>query len=363
VDPVAVFKGSILALTGFSLVAVSVLCVFIALGAGPAMYRCVIQHNLGGDNVDFLHRLVRRSVDPRFWFFLPALYFVLFVLGKRSRSEQHFRVGFVVLFVGFYPLLLLGVWPVVTRQDFLPYYPLLFACLSPLLLSLWQRFPQPIASSRLAASICFAILCLAEVVWCADILFRKRSPDPVAADQIGEVLRLTKPGETVLDPKGDVVLRPRPIYDVLELFTMQQYRDHVLTDRIPEQLIAHQTMVAVRSDRYPEHTRRFLEENYLWSGQLLIAGKELHETAGGASQFHLSLGGSYVFLSNGHLLSGKLNGAPISGKTEMQPGFFEFVPDKGDWPVTIQWERAYQAGIIGRRADIPRWHGKRPLSL
>jgi hypothetical protein len=363
VEPVAAGKGSILALTGFSILGASLLCIFIALGAGPAMYRCVIQHNLGGNDVDFLHRLVGGSLDPRFWFFLPALYFVLFVLGKGSRSEQHFRVGFVVLFVGFYPLLLLGVSPVVTRQDFLPYYPLLFACLSPLLLSLWQRLPQPIASSRLAALICLAIVFLAEVGWCAHILFRKRSPDPIAADRISEVLRLTKPRETVLDPKGDVVLRPRPIYDVLELFTMKQYRDDLLTDRIPEQLIAHHTMVAVRSDRYPEHTRRFLRENYLWSGQLFIAGKALHENAGGAFQFDLSLGGSYVFLSNGHLLSGKLNGAPMSGKAEMQPGFFEFVPDKGDWPVTIQWERAYAVGIIGRCDENLPWHGTRPLSF
>jgi hypothetical protein len=363
VEPLAVGKGSILALTGFAILGVSVLCVFIALGAGPAMYRCVIQHNLGGDEVDFLHRLAGRSLDPRFWFFLPALYFVLFVLGKGSRSEQHFRVGFLVLFVGFYPLVLLGGWPVVTRQDFLPYYPLLFACLSPLVFSLWRRLPGPIASSRSAALIGFAILFLVEVGWCADILLRKRSPDPIAADRIGEVLRLTKPGETVLDPKGDVVLRPRPIYDVLELFTMELYRDDRLTDRIPEQLIAHQTMVAVRSDRYPEPTRRFLQENYLWSDRLLIAGKGLHENAGGAFQFHLSLGGSYVFLSNGHLLSGKLNGARISGKAEMQPGSFEFVPDKGDWPVIIQWERAYQAGIIGHCDENLPWHGTRPLSF
>jgi hypothetical protein len=70
-----------------------------------------------------------------------------------------------------------------------------------------------------------------------------------------------------------------------------------------------------------------------------------------------------VFLSNGHLLSGKLNGVSIRGKAEMQPGFFEFVPDTGDWPVTIQWERAYQLGIIGGcNANLP-WHGTRPQNL
>ena len=144
---------------------------------------------------------------------------------------------------------------------------------------------------------------------------------------------------------------------------MEKYRDQPLTDRIPEQLVAHHTMVAVRSDRYPERTRRFLHENYLWSGRLLIAGLEVHENAGGSFRFNLSLGGSYVFLSKGHLLSGKLNGVPISGRAEMQPGLFEFDPDTADWPVTIQWERAYQAGIIGNcDANLP-WHGARPRSL
>ena len=363
VEPLVVFKGTVLAFSGFSILAASVLCLFIALGAGPAMYGCVIQHNLGGGDLDFLHHLIKGSRDPRFWFFLPALYFVLFAIGKQSRSKHHFRVAFVVLFVGLYPLLLLGGWPVVTRQDFLPYYPLLFACLVPLAVFLWKHLPQPIASSRLAGFICLSIFFLGEIARSADIFLRKWIPDPISADRIGEVLRLTKPGETVLDPKGDVVLRPRPIYDVLELFTMEQYRGDVLADQIPEQLIAHHTMAAVRSDRYPERTRRFLQENYIWSGRLLIAGFEIPENAGGFFQFHLSLGGTYVFLSNGHLLSGKLNGVSIRGKAEMQPGFFEFVPDTADWPVTIQWERAYQLGIIGGCSPNLPWHGTRPQSL
>jgi hypothetical protein len=362
-EPLAVFKGTVLAFSGFAILTASVLCLFIALGAGPAMYRCVIQHNLEGDGVDFLHRLIEGFRDPRFWFFLPALYFVLFALGKQSRSEHRFRIAFVVLFVGLYPLLLLGGWPVVTRQDFLPYYPLLFVCLAPLVVFLWKRLPRPIASTPLAGLICFAILILVEVGWNADILFRKGSPDPISADRIGEVLRLTKPGETVLDPKGDVVLRPRPIYDVLELFTMEEYRGRLLADQIPEQLIAHHTMVAVRSDRYPERTQRFLQENFIWSGRLLIAGFKIPENAGGSFQFHLSLGGTYVFLSNGHLLSGKLNGVSIRGKADMQPGFFEFVPDTADQPVTIQWERAYQLGIIGNSNANLLWHRMQPENL
>lgn len=363
VEPVAIFKGSVLALAGFSILVGGILCLFVALGAGPAMYRCVIQHNLGGEEVDFLHRLLKGSLDPRFWFFVPAIYFVAFALGKWSNSEQRFRIAFLALFVGFYPLLLLGGWPVITRQDFLPYYPLLLTCLSPLALSFLKRLSPQIGASPLTGFVCFVILILVEGGWSTDILLRKARPDPIAADRIGEVLRLTKPGETVLDPKGDVVLRPRPIYDVLELFTMERYRDDLISDQIPEQLIANHTMVAVRSNRYPERTRRFLQENYLWSGRLLIAGIETHENAGGSFRFHLSLGGSYVFLSNGHLLSGKLNGVPISGKAEMQPGFFEFVPDTADRPLTIQWEKAYQVGIIGGlSADLPS-QGARPLSL
>jgi Dolichyl-phosphate-mannose-protein mannosyltransferase len=363
VEPLAIFKGTLFALAGFSIVAATVLGLFIALGAGPAMYRCVIQHNLGGDDAGFLHRLITGARDPRFWFFVPALYFVLFVLGKQIRLEHRFRVAFLVLFVGLYPLLLLGGWPVVTRQDFLPYYPLLFVSLSPLVIFLWQRLPRRIASSRTAGLVCFAILFLEEVVWSGDILVRKWSSDPVSADRISEVLRLTEPGETVLDPKGDIVLRPRPIYEVLELFTMEEYRADVLIDRIPEQLIAHHTMVATHSDRYPERTRRFLQENYLWTGRLLIAGFQIPENAGGSFQFHLSLGGTYVFLGNGHLVSGKLNGVSIRGKAEMQPGYFEFVPDTADWPVTIQWERAYREGIIGERSANLPWYGTRPRNL
>jgi Dolichyl-phosphate-mannose-protein mannosyltransferase len=346
IRPSVVLKGSGLALAGFSILTGGILCLFGSMGACPAMYRCVIEHNLGGQEPDFLHRVFRGALDPRFWFFVPALYFVAFALGRRS-SEQHLRIAFLVLFVGFYPLLLLGGWPVITRQDFLPLYPLLFACLPPLVLSLLQRLPEP-RTSRLTSLACLVLTLLVETGWSTQILRRKASSDPIEADRIGEVLRLTKPDETVLDPKGEVVLRRRPIYDVLELFTMEQYRDDLLPDRIPEQLIANRTMVAVSSDRYPGRTRRFLQENYLSCGRLLIAGMEAHENAGGVFRFQLALGGSYVFLSKGHLISGKLNGVLIPGKTEMQPGSFEFVPDsKDDWPLTIQWERAYELGAIG----------------
>ena len=359
----AIVNGSILALAGFFVFAGSVVCFFIALGAGPAMYHCVVQHNLAGNDVDFSSRVVSSLVDPRFWFVVPAIYFVGFQLVKFDNAERRFRIAFLVLLTSFYPLLLRGLWPVVTRQDFLPYYPLLCASLSPLIFWSGKRLPQTMWSSALAPLASLAILLLVESGWSMGLLWRKHSSDPVEAERIGQVLRLTKPGETVLDPKGEVVLRPRPIYDVLESFTMKEYRDDLMTDRIPEQLIAMHTMVAVRSDRYPEHTRRFLQENYLSNGRLLIAGIEAHENAGGAFQFQLALGGSYVFLSNGHLLSGKLNGVQISGRAEMQPGFFEFVPDTGDWPVTIQWERAYQMGIIGSCDENLPWHGTRPRSL
>jgi LmbE family N-acetylglucosaminyl deacetylase len=359
----AIVNGSILALTGFFIFAGSVVCFFIALGAGPAMYHCVVQHNLAGNEIDFSDRLVSSLVDPRIWFFVPAIYFVGFQLVKFDSAKRRFRIAFLVLLTSFYPLLLRGIWPVVTRQDFLPYYPLLCASLSPLIFWSGKRLPRPIWSSWLTPLASLAILLLVASGWSMGLLSRKHSSDPVETERIGQVLRLTKPGETVLDPKGEVVLRPRPIYDVLESFTMKEYRDDLMTDRIPEQLIARHTMVAVRSDRYPEHTRRFLQENYLSSGRLLIAGIEAHENAGGAFQFQLSLGGSYVFLSNGHLLSGKLNGVQISGRAEMEPGFFEFVPDTGDWPVTIQWERAYQMGIIGRCDENLPWHGTRPRSL
>jgi Dolichyl-phosphate-mannose-protein mannosyltransferase len=363
VKPMVVLRGLVLGLAGFSILAGGILCFFIALGAGPAMYRCVIEHNLDGEGVDLVHQLLNGSADPRVWYFIPAIYFVAFQLRKSNNPERRFRVAFLVLFAGFYPLVLRVLWPVVTGQDFLPYYPLLFICLPPLILWFLRHLPQQTGSPQLTSLISFALILSIEGGWSTGILLRKRGPDPINADRIGEVLRLTKPEETVLDPKGDVVLRPRPIYEVLELFTMTRYRDDVLPDRIPEQLVANHTMVAVRSDRYPERTQRFLRENYLWSGRLLIAGIETHENAGGAIQFHLALGGSYVFLCNGHLLSGKLNGIPISGKAEMQPGRFEFVPDTADWPITIQWERAYQLGIIGGgNANLP-WHGTRPLSL
>jgi hypothetical protein len=363
VSRAAFLKGSAFALAGFAILAGSIFCFFIALGAGPAMYRCVVQHNLDGDGVDFSRRLLSGLMDPRFWFFAPAVYFVAVQLGKSDKLDQRFRIAFLVLFAGFYPFFLLGVWPVTTRQDFLPYYPLLFACLSALVLWFPKRWSQLRRSPQLAGPVGFAFLLCLEAGWSTTVLWRKLGPDPIEAHRIGEALRLTKPEETVLDPKGEIVLRPRAIYEVLELFTMRQYRDDLLADRIPEQLIANRTMVAVRSERYPDRTRRFLQENYLWTGQLLFAGMQAHANAEGSIRFHLSLGGSYVFLSNGHLVSGKLNGVSIPAEAEMEPGSFEFVPDNHVRQLTIEWKRAYQIGIIdGSDGNLP-WYGQTPVNL
>jgi hypothetical protein len=345
----AMLRGSALALAGFLVFSGGILCFFIALGAGPAMYRCVVEHNLGGDNVEFSDRLLRGLSDPRFWLFIPAVYFVAFQLRKSDDPERRLRIAFLVLFAGLYPLLLLGLWPVVTLQDFLPYYPLLLACLSALFLFFSQRLLQRLGSWQLVSPVCFAFLLLLEGGWSTSVLRRKWRSDPIEVRRIGEVLRLTKSDETVLDPKGDVILRPRPIYEVLELFTLRRYSQGLLPDQIPEQLMAKRTMVAVRSDRYPERTRRFLRENYLWTGQLLVAGLQANGDAKGSIQFQVSLGGTYVFLSNGHLVSGKLNGVSVPGKAEMEPGPFEFVSDSPVSQVTIEWARAYQMGIIGSR--------------
>jgi LmbE family N-acetylglucosaminyl deacetylase len=363
VPAITVLQASMLAVAGFSILAGGVLCLFLILGAGPAMYRCVIEHNLTGNGIDLADRIRTGILDPRLLLLVPAIVFVLFWLRKTDSPERRFRIAFVVLWAGFYPLLLRGIWPVVTHQDFLPYYPLLLVCLSPLILSAWKRLPLPLASSPLMRAAGLALLLGVEGGWSTALLLRKRTADPIEAGRIAEVLRLTKPGETVLDPKGDTILRPRPIYEVLELFTMREYREDLLPDRIPEQLIANHTMVVVRSDRYPERTRRFLSENYLGAGQLLVAGTQAHANARGSILFRLHIGGSYVFLTNGRLLSGKLNGVRVSGKVELQPGLYEFVSDTPTWTVTVEWEKAYQIGIrSGSEGNMP-WYGTRPVSL
>ena len=113
--------------------------------------------------------------------------------------------------MGFYATLLLGFWPTLTKQNFLPLHPPAAVLLVAAGWALIRRLGAWMGWSGLTLWWLPGAVALLEV---AVILFLHPPWDQQrsgAARQIGTVLRLTDPGQLVMDAKGASVFRPRPI--------------------------------------------------------------------------------------------------------------------------------------------------------
>jgi hypothetical protein len=333
-------------LAGLLLLPTALILFFGLQGALSAMYECVVLHNLSGSSGTV--SWIARISQPLVWLLLPALYFGFVVVPRRATNPKNARdLVWHVLIAGLYcPVLVLG-WPVVTKQDFAPFYPLVGVYLGPLLLVLvaWIR----------RAGIGLAPICGLLVWWTLEagyVVSRevRRHRDPLEFRELADVIRLTDAQDYVLDPKGESIFRRRPIYPVLELFTMAQFDHGRLGDDIPEQLVRHQVMLAWASDRYPQRTQQFLRENYLRRAGLLVGGKWLAPSKDGY-KFAIAVPGDYAIVGNVQPVPGTLNGQPFSGRGFFTAGDYVFEPAQSQGNILLEWARAWEREERGASGD------------
>ena len=194
---------------------------FVRLGAFRIMYYCVITHNL----VPGLKRWGHFSLHQ--WYFplsipLAAAYGWL-IFREVPDRRLAIRRAVIMLTPWLYVCLLLSYWPDITREDDLPYVPLVPLSLIPLavLAGGWlktERWRQACLSYGLPA------VALIELV----ITFRthnlRENRMQVTTHNIADVLKLTGPKDYVMDDKGDYVYRRRAYYWVLEPITKARVR-------------------------------------------------------------------------------------------------------------------------------------------
>ena len=184
-------------LGGMVVVPLCVVLFFVAVGAGREMYYCVILHNITaghGSNSAILAALGRLAL----WSPLPVL--GAYVTGKLSLPLPALRRTRFCFFAGvFYYIFLVSFWPVLTAEDYLPFFPAMALTAAPFLLYLARwLFERVNLSGRYAAMPFLA----AELTWIATV------HPPLAddtADKIGMVadtLKLTAPTDFVMDGEG-----------------------------------------------------------------------------------------------------------------------------------------------------------------
>jgi hypothetical protein len=215
------------------------------------------------------------------------------------------------------------------KQTFLPAYPLLILmAVDVLRVVRWRPW--------IPAAACFGLLVhqfLEAAPW-RDGLAEQRA-------LLRDVLALTRPGEPVLDVKGETIFRPRPIDLVFVQATVRGLAQGRLPQPDLERLAASGTAVTIAGGAgMPDAVRKFLKTYYVPTadGLLRVAGNELErEWRNGRWGYRVKLPapGDYVLLdSRGGMLS--TVSIPASGVQMLDTG-----AEKG---ALLYWKRAWAAG-------------------
>lgn len=328
----------------------ALLCGSFALaGCWHEFYYGVIGHNL-------FHSVDARAQTLAHRLYFPvALPFLLYGAARIGRGESRegghptpvaIRRAGLFLFAGIYYTALYTFWALITRQDFLPFYPVAAIVAVPWIV----RGADRLGSSKTPWAPCLlAAMGLVEI----GLILGGRPPwiDGTRAEReiLREVLELTRPGEYVMDQKGESVFRRRAFHYVLEPLTCGRIRWQMLEDTIPQDVVAKGVNVVVnRSQAYPRKTLRFLSDNYLRVGEVRVAGRVL--SAGPAApheviRFSVAIPSTYVLWAYGLPVKGLLDGQPYDGGgLSLAPGMHTFEPEAAYPCLALFWERAAKAG-------------------
>jgi len=339
-----VAKSAALFITGLTVVPGLLLLHFAAKGALANLYYCLIRHNLVAAS-ERAHFLDLRGVAV-----LAALAGVIWWCRRIARLDKDrplaTRRVFILLAGAIYPVILFILWPLVTREDFLALMPVVGLVVVPTLLAalekLCQRHPQ-FAMAAVPACIILALVAI-------DIPTVQPWRDRTRFQQgfIASTLRLTDPGDLIMDAKGEMIYRDRSFYYVLEEMTRWMLQRERLVDDIPEQMIAHGVCVAARCpERYPRRTAQFLKENFIpVSFRLLVAGKILPPApAGKPTLFHIAIPARYALAGASEPGAVLLDGKRYEGPLFLAPGPHSIQTPAGSGVVTLVWAQAIERGF------------------
>jgi len=312
---------------------------FAARGVGSQFQYCVFAHNLEpADTKIYLNLL---------WL-VGGVPILIYVTRKFIREETNptvaFRQAFVGLTCGMYFLLLHGVWRHITREDYLPLFPLVaLVCVALLsrvsdILNEWRLMSRLLLQFPLPAIAACLVMIL-------DLALRIPVTNDAAKEvnRVRDVLALTNPDDSVFDCKGETVFRKRSVRYVLETLTVERIERGEIADELEEQSPEARARVAVISDEMPENGEKFFEANYLTVGHgVMVAGSRLNaaSTADGTVRFHIAIPDRYEIITPDRPAPGLLDGAPAEGGRFLAVGEHSFVPAEPGPPLAVLWAQA-----------------------
>src|ERR1700736_5588735 len=328
-------------LAGVLIVPLAVVAFFSWKGALGQMYYCVITHNIAarGDQWSlFLHRMR----DLRFWLFIPMIAGGLWLAKRDKTQDRALQRVFFLAVTGLYCPLLFGFWPLISKQDFLPFFPILILVMTCPLVWIGELIRT---KTFLPAFLLPATVAAMELAGMISARPPLQPTNQTHVAIISDVLKLTHPGETVLDAKGQTIFRARPFYYVFEQITREKVERGELRDDSPERLIADRTSVVVSSHWLAPATGQFVSRNYVPVGSVLVLGKKLDPDTNGHVEFNVVIPAKYAIIGANGLVSGTLDGTKLNGSLDLSPGPHDLALAVPTNSVFVIWSRALEKGF------------------
>jgi hypothetical protein len=325
---------------GVLIAPVLVVSFFAFRGALPQMYYCVIAHNMTSEGSPW-QLIIRKITDARFWLFIPTLAGGLWLAKRDAEPELGRQRLFFLAITGLFCPLLFAIWPLVSKQDFLPFYPLLMLTIACPLVG----FGKWIGTKT---GLPIFVIPLLIVCWQVGAIIRAHPPwkptNQKNVQIVADTLSLTHRGETVLDAKGQTIYRRRPSYYVLEQITRERVERGELIDDTPTQLAAARTPVVIESHWLTPATGQFVRQNYISVGPVLVLGQRLAPAVGGHVQFEIAIPEKYAIIDRHGPVAGTLDGTELTGPRELFAGLHDLALSSPEDSVAIVWSRAIEKG-------------------
>jgi hypothetical protein len=315
------------AFAGILVVPSMVAAYFAARGAWKDLLYCVIHFNtLIGSSLPPEDVLIRRLA------YIPLLLLVLWItwLKRPSTEDPQTRWRFFLAFTAaFFSITLFGFWVLISPRDYMVMLPIVAIFFVAALDRLDIHLPLHIATC----------LIFMGSIWFYTHGFEDGTTEHVT--MMRQVLGVSRPGEPLLDLKGETIYRPRPYYYIFEFITRRLMHSGVIVDTIPEDVIRTQCHV-VQADGpfFPPRGRAFLLANFIDLGRLRAAGQWLADDG----SFSIAVPGQYVILTKNGEASGNLDGLPYRGGRMLAAGRHTFVTSGYKEFMACLWAPAFNRG-------------------
>ena len=323
------------------IVPATIMAAFALCGIWPQFRYWVFDHNV----------VPGLSNHPVWWVLIFAVGFPLVAVGAHRivaatpETVVAARRSFVFVTAGFFFTALVSFWPFLSRQDYLPFYPLAFVICTGAVLAISDRW----ARNRNIANI-WRVMPVPALFGVCELLVASlvhpfwEDKAKLESDLLRETLKLTEPGDFVFDRRGEAVFRQRCFYPIIETFTEERIRRGLMEDNAIQRCIDTRTCVAILPGAMPSATFRFLEQNYLPIGnRLRVAGVLLQSsTDGKQSEFQIVIPASYKIIARDvGTVTGMLDGERYEGNERfLSRGIHSFVQTSSGHDLVVFWAQA-----------------------